>query len=117
MKIEDQMVEDIYGSQAFKALAKKRRRIAVGLLSAAGLFFFAQPVLFNAFPDFFRIRISSAITLGFVYTLAQYVMGGVVAVYFALSQGKLDRAVEDIRHTHRKNSASASGKLVPSQEA
>lgn len=83
----------LYDTPEFKRLASGRRTMRIALMAVSMAFFFSQPVLFSAFPALFKMRITDSINVGLVYLVAQYAVGGAVAVLYAVCQARFDRRV------------------------
>ncbi len=109
-------VEAIYHTPEFRRLSNGRRTMRIALMAVAMAFFFSQPLLFSAFPAVFRMPLAGSINVGLAYLVAQYAVGGLVAVLYAVCQRRFDRRVAEIvgRSGH---AAPAAAESAPTADA
>lgn len=81
----------IYDTIEFRRLANGRKRMRIALMTVSMAFFFSQPLLFSAFPALFKMHLTDSINVGLAWQVAQYAVGGLVAVLYAVCQTRFDR--------------------------
>ncbi|WPG41610.1 DUF485 domain-containing protein [Variovorax sp. EBFNA2] len=88
--------EAIHAHPEFALLVSKRRSVTWRLFAISMLFFFSIPVIATYFPQLFRIQILGPINIGFVFLVAQYFGGGIVAWRYAIHLKIVDALAEKL---------------------
>jgi uncharacterized membrane protein (DUF485 family) len=93
--------EDISRSPEFLLLYRRRRRIQLGLLWAALLYYFALPIGAGYFPEVFRIQVFGPVNVGLLFALSQFLVAAIVAIAYArISARKLDPLAHALAAKH-----------------
>lgn len=92
-------------SPRFQAITRRRHTtIAVlGLLAAA--YYFAIPAVIAWYPELFKFRLAGGLTLGVVFAVSQYPLGGGLVWVFMRRMSTLDRERDALMN--ERNSAAA----------
>jgi uncharacterized membrane protein (DUF485 family) len=93
--------EDISRSPEFLLLYRRRRRIQLGLLWGALLYYFALPIGAGYFPEVFRVQVFGPVNVGLLFALSQFVVAAAAAIAYArVSAQKLDPLAQALAAKH-----------------
>ena len=95
--------DEIARSQDFKDLLALKKAFILPAFVIFFVYYFALPVAVGFAPKWMSAPIVGDVTLGYLFALSQFAVGGVIAWLYLGASAKFDALTRDILENHRKS--------------
>ena len=95
--------DKIAGSQEFKDLIALKKTFILPAFVIFFVYYFALPVAVGFAPKWMSVPIIGDVTLGYLFALSQFVVGGIIAWLYLGASEKFDALTKDILRNHEKS--------------
>jgi uncharacterized membrane protein (DUF485 family) len=97
----------IAGTDEFRRLLSAKRRFILPHFAFFSFYFLSLHVLTGFAPGLMSTKVLGAVTLGYLFALSQFVVGGVIAVLYLRASAKFDSLIAQLL---KNESAAVGGK-------
>lgn len=95
--------DKIAGSTEFKHLVALKKTFILPAFIIFFVYYFALPVAVGFAPKWMSALIAGDVTLGYLFALSQFVVGGIIAWLYLGASAKFDALTSDILRNHEES--------------